>query len=148
MANLRVAIDVDGLDVAESTLDRLRGRASDLRAPLTQIGSELLRASRQQFRTGRGWRRLSAATRARKARQGLDPRRLVATGALERSLTRTSAARVSSADLTFGTTVFYARFHSGGTGRIPRRRPVTVRPAQRRAWREQITDHVLGDARP
>jgi phage gpG-like protein len=76
-----------------------------------------------------GWAPLAPATVAEKARRGLDPRILHATGRLRASLTARGgdAIRESHPDeMRFGTDVPYAAFHQRGTARMPRRRGIEL----------------------
>lgn len=142
---MRVSIETQGLGLAERELSMLGARATNLRPVFSRIGRDLLSAQRTQFASGRGWRRLAASTRKRKARQGLDPRRNVATGALERALTSASAVRVGRDELRYGVggAQFYARFLQSGTKTAPKRPVVRLRPVQRREVRERIEDYVI-----
>lgn len=145
---MRIDIDVRGLELSVGTIEGMRTRAGNLRPPLNKIARQLLLDQRRQFVTGRGWRRLAASTRRRKAAAGLDPRRLVAKGDLERALTSRSAVRITRTELRYGAgrDVYYARFHQTGRG-VPRRRLVVARPEDKREWRERIGEYVVGDAR-
>lgn len=107
-----------------------RARGESLRPLLTDWADFVLKVEQQQFRTGKGWRRLKASTRRWKERRGLDPRILVATGRLEKSLTSRAHPqhiRIIDRDGAFaGTRVFYARFHKKS------RPPARIRPDDRR----------------
>lgn len=134
---MRLELDVSGLQGAVADVDGLRRRSEDLRAPFAAIGRNILTAQRTQFRTGRGWRRLAAATRARKARKGQDPRRLVATGALEREATSASSLKFSRQELRYGVTQYYAKFQARY-----RRKPIVVRRVNRADWAQRLQEHI------
>lgn len=122
-------------------------------------------ATQGKFASG-GWAPLSPYTVAEKARKGLDPRILHATGRLAASLTGGSGKIevVSPHQMVFGTSVFYARFHQTGARsvrtsfdsfgtkyirdnrrRLPRRRPIELREQDRRDMVRTLQRHLLGE---
>ena len=111
------------------------------RPAFERLVGTMLQIEQQRFE-GRGvrWRRLAPSTVATDRRQGRDPRTLVLTGALRRSLTVKGApgqvVRLGDDYLTFGTRIYYAQFHKRGAGirgggKLPRRNPVGATKAQR-----------------
>jgi phage gpG-like protein len=112
--------------------------ADNLAAPvaaLEVVAVRLREAAEKQFDSegsyaSGGWAPLAAGTVAEKARKGLDPRILHATGALEQSLVTkfdpNHVERLSADTLTFGSTVPYGGYHQTGTGRMPKRPPVAL----------------------
>jgi hypothetical protein len=112
---MQVDVVVSGDRQAGALIDRLSRRLEDSTPAMHSLVDQLLEVEQERF-AGRGvrWRRLSAATRRIKAQQHLDPRPNVATGALMRSLTTRDApgqvVRVTPTSLTFGTSVWYAKF--------------------------------------
>jgi hypothetical protein len=120
---------------AAQLVSRLARRLEDGRPALVGLVDRILFFQRERFE-GRGarWRKLSPATRRTDVRQHRDPRTLVLTGALMRSLTVRGAPgqflTITATDLRFGTRIFYARFHKRGQG-VPRRAPAGLTRAQR-----------------
>lgn len=104
-------------------------------------------ATQGKFASG-GWTKLAPSTVAQKARRGLDPRILHATGRLSASLTGPGPGHieiVTPQSMIFGTEVPYARFHQSGTHRMPRRRPIELREQDRRGMVRTLQRHLLGE---
>ena len=94
-------------------------RALNLDPALRDTADELRRAADREFRAQR-WLPLRPNTVRRKREEGLDPRILIATGAMRESLTTRHGGnieRVSGNQLDFGSSVYYLEF-------TQRRRPV------------------------
>jgi phage gpG-like protein len=106
---------------------------------------QLLEAERERFDGGKGarWRKLAASTLRTDERQGRDPRPMIETGLLRDSLTRPGhpqqIVRVRPGQLTFGTRVYYARFHQRGQG-TPKRAVVGLTRIQRTRLVEALRD--------
>jgi phage gpG-like protein len=136
---VRLDLDVFGDKQVARELLRFGDRAADVRPAWNAIIGRLERLEAEQFdsqggRGSGGWAPLAPATVAEKARRGLDPRILHATGRLRASLTGRGgdAIRESHPDeMRFGTSVPYARFHQQGTSRMPRRREIELRELDR-----------------
>jgi hypothetical protein len=132
-------VDVDvvvrGEREAIELVSRLARRLQDGRPALVGLVDRILYFQRERFE-GRGarWRKLAPATIRKDRQEGRDPRTLVLTGALMRSLTVRGAPgqflTITATDLRFGTRIFYARFHRAGQG-VPRRAPAGLTRAQR-----------------
>lgn len=135
--NLDVDVRVSGDKEAAALADRLAGRLSDGTPALRGLVDTLLEAQAERF-VARGvtWKPTAASTRARDARGGRDPRLMVLTGALLRSLTvrgaRGQVVRITATSLRFGTRIYYARFHQRGDG-VPKRTVVGLTRLQRNA---------------
>jgi hypothetical protein len=112
---MQVDVVVTGDRQAAGVIDRLSRRLDDGTPAMRGLVDQLLEVEQERF-AGRGvrWRRLSPQTRRIKAEQGLDPRPNIATGRMMRSLTTRhgpgQVVRVTPTSLTFGTSVWYARF--------------------------------------
>lgn len=120
--------------------------ADDVEAPRAalEVAADILRkAVEEQFDTegghaSGGWPPLSEARVAAKARLGLDPRILRASGALFESLTRKFDSqhieRLSGSSLTFGSTVYYGIYHQSSSPRtvIPFRPPIGLTEQDKR----------------
>lgn len=118
-----------GEPLVARTLDRFAGRAEDMSPALSDVADVLRKSTRRRFDAqGSGsWPPLAPATVAAKARAGLDPRVLHATGTLRRSLTRKGDPNqeliVAPRFLVYGSKIEYARHHQLGEG-VPQRRPL------------------------
>jgi phage gpG-like protein len=121
---VRVDVHVDDRKAVAET-EKLVRRLQDGRPALLGIVDLLLAAERERF-SGTRWARVAPATLARDARAGRDPRLMVVTGALMRSLTERGAPdqilTVTPTTLRFGTRVWYAVFHQKGSAHPSRDR--------------------------
>jgi phage gpG-like protein len=116
MAEPRIDIEQRGVEHAAWDVNQIGERAANPRPFFRVVHEQIAQAEGNWFATqGRGsWPELSAATRERKARAGLDNGTLVATGRLRNSLTKSSGRgarrRATKTTMRFGTTVPYARY--------------------------------------
>lgn len=118
--------------------------AYDMRPAFDRIHDSFTRREIYQFSTqgglSGGWAPLAASTVAYKARAGLDPRILVATGKLKNSLTRKGNENhvytVTPDSMFIGSSVEYGKFHQSRAERhkLPRRPVVVLDDATRRNW--------------
>lgn len=124
---MRLDIEATGVTQAGERVTLIGDRARDPRPVLSEIADELLGAERRLFATGRGWAPLKRSTVQRKAREGLDPRPLHATGRLERALSVRGAPgqllQITRDELRVGlprgrSVAFYGRFQKA-RGRDP-----------------------------
>ena len=111
-----IDIRATGLHEADQALDALAAAALDLRPFWSELGADLSRTSQKRWPL----RRLS--------------------GRLRRSLTwrgstlgRGGVFEPTPDKLTFGSAVFYARFHQHGARNVPRRELIHVNPARHTA---------------
>lgn len=151
-----------GSGKAAGRLDRLADHAEHSAAFFQMVGDLLIEQSRRRWRNnGPGWKGLADSTKARKRRQGLDPRVMRATGALERALTVWGAPgqkwEHGDGKAEFGiyvggakggtafrvADVYYGAFAQAGKGEAQR---VIVRatPATRKRVLETLSDYLLG----
>lgn len=141
---VRVDVDVRGDREASQLLDRLARRLDDGRPQLLGLLDQLIAAERERFE-GRGarWRKIAPSTLRKDAQQGRDPRPMIATGDLRDSLTHRGdprmIVRVRPGTLTFGTRVWYARFHQRGEGQ-PKRTVVGLTRVQKQRLVESLRD--------
>lgn len=138
-----IEVRVTGEKATAQLLNRLSHRLDDGRTQLGGIVDQLLAAERARFRgQGQRWKPLASSTRKRDARGGRDPRLMINTGTLMRSLTVRGApgqiVRVTPTTLTFGTRIWYAKFHHRGQG-VPKRTLVGLTRAQKA--------HVVGEVK-
>jgi hypothetical protein len=125
-------ITTTGQNKAANVLNSIGGRGADARPAWPAIFTLFTGYEKERFDAlGPGWPPLAEATKESKARKGHDPRLMRATGALEKSLVadraRGGIRKKSRYQLTFGSKVFYARFHQTGRG-TPKRVLVEVTP--------------------
>ena len=137
----RLALDLDGDVQLRRELLRFAGGVDDPSPALEEIADRLLDIEAIQFASeggyaSGGWAPLSPAYLSAKVAAGLDSRILRRTGRLHASLTNANDAdhvrRITKSELEFGTAVPYAGYHQHGTSRMPQRRPVELREADRR----------------
>jgi phage gpG-like protein len=136
MSGMRLVIDLHGDEEVASGLARMAERTQRSRIARGNLG---------------GVKRLAPATLARKRRQHLSTRPLVGkTGDLLNSVSQRGHARqvlrIENDELTFGTSVYYARFHQFGEG-VPRRRVLNVTPKDRVPIARQIREFLIGGLR-
>lgn len=130
-----------GTQNSAAVLNSIGGRGADARPAWPSIFKLMQADTSERFAHGGegDWQRLAKETVESKARKRQDPRIMRASGALFKSLTadkgRGALRRKSRYQLTYGTSVFYARFHQTGKG-VPKRELITVDAALAR----QIVD--------
>lgn len=145
-----VEVIVRGDDQAAALLDRLGGRLEDGTPALTSLVDTLLEIHQDRILHQRGvrWKKLARSTLRRDRAGGRDPRPMIDSGRLLRSLTVRGApgqiVRVTPTSLRFGTNVWYARFHQQGKG-VPRRTVVGLSRQQRKLAVMNLRELLLGD---
>lgn len=147
---LGLSVKAKGDDVASRHLTELAKRGEDPRPAFRQVVEDVRGAEADWFGSGGAgtWPPLAASTLEAKARAGYPSSALVATGALQRSLTikrgKGAVRSISKRQLRFGTKLYYGRFHDTGKG-SPRRRVMIPLDAQaRRAMVKDVRDHMMG----
>lgn len=88
------------------------------------------RADRQMVR-GITWAPLKPSTIKQKRAKGWTDRPLVADGKLMRDLSSPGAIKISGKDLTYGSTIDYAKYHQEGTPKMARRKFVFLNKQDR-----------------
>lgn len=134
---MRIDIDVRGEKQASRKILRMGRRAGDTRPVLTAVAHKLAEIEEERFdHEGPGWAPLAQSTVAQKAREGLNPGILDATGTLRQSLSSLGAADqlliIHDGLLVFGTTVPYAGAHQRGTGHVPQRKVIDLQERDKR----------------
>jgi phage gpG-like protein len=151
-----VSVDVFGEKQVERELLRFSHAAMDMRPAGARFMEYMRSVERSQFdsegRTGSGgWTPLKPRTVAQKTARGLDPRILRAHDDLRKSLTNKShgnhVERISSDEFFFGTRDPKAKFHQGGTRKMPARRVVDLSERNRRAIVKIVQSHLMGEGR-
>lgn len=141
-------------------LGEMGERARDARPAMRKVADILATGVRESAETHGGhvsetWPPLAESTRERKARQGLPPEALRATGALLASLeghTAQTIHRVNKQSAVVGTKVPYARYHQRGfsasfgkVGKrgVPRRKLVGIARTDRENALELIQNYLV-----
>ena len=145
---MRLTLEVYGDRQLDRNLLRFDDRMGDLEPVFTELADDFLSIERQQFTSeggfaSGGWAPLADST---VRRRGSAHPILVEHGDLKASLTDAAAKgairEITSDSLFVGTDIDYAPFHQRGTGRMPRRRPVEFRDADRRRWVKAIQRYL------
>lgn len=151
---MRIDLEVRGVDVTARKLSRLGRRAVDMRPAFDRIADEFIEGERRRFSTGSGWAPLASATKARKRREGLDPRIMHATGRLEGVLTRRSAAGqvlvIDRDSITFGLKGGRSKGYAGvisqrGRKSQPVRKVVVLAQRERRRAKQIILEELMAE---
>jgi phage gpG-like protein len=148
-AGLELNIEVFGEVELSRQILRFTQVAEDMRPAFNDIHTDFLDVERRQFE-GQGigpsgkWAPLADSTKEAKARAGLDPRILIATERLFKSLTDESDADhvyFTTADsMRIGSAVGYGKFHQSreARSRLPRRPPVDLKESTKKKWVKYI----------
>lgn len=126
-----ISIHTEGLDAVRRRLQEMRERAEDLSPAWEELLDWWAHTNVEQFHSrGARWRTpwppLAASTRAQKRREGFLADPLVRTTRLRGELTGRplGVEHIRASEVDAGTDIPYARFHQGGTRRMPPRRLV------------------------
>ncbi len=143
---MEILISSSGDERIQARFRRLEHNLTDTTAVFAQITTALAAANDRSWARGV---KLAEATVERKAREGLPPQALVASGKLKASLTRPgkSAGAIRTilpGEMRFGTSIFYARFQNWGTASMPRHRVLKVTPTVRKLIKTLLSEHLLG----
>lgn len=140
-------------DTVVSRVADVERRLQGPRPVLEAIGEDFRELMGRQFESegryllGSAWAPLADSTLERKIRLGLDLRILHATLRLRSSLesrTAETVEEIRDTEAVFGTAVPYARYHQRSReARLPRRRMVVAREADRRRWRDGVRHWLL-----
>lgn len=131
---------------------RVGANAGNMRPAFDKVHDTIRNVEKKQFSTegaaySGGWAPLAPSTVRYKARRGLDPRILHATGRLRRSFTTKGdpdhVYRASADEMFTGSRVPYAKFHQLGTVRMPRRRPFELDELARREILKILQAHLV-----
>lgn len=129
-------------------LVELAERGGDPSPLLPSLDDDFRRAQDAQFASGRGWKPVSAAYSAQKAREGRGNRVGVYSGGLAESLSETGGYHVArfTRDKSFvvGSSNPVANLFGGKhrSRRQPKRKPVRFTPAMRREWLAWVQDYL------
>lgn len=157
MAGFVAELEVFGEVIVRRRMLRLADRIEDASGAFRAVARILERSTRANFASegassGPAWRELAPATRARKARLGLDPRILRATGRLYSALVDEGhAEHVEHAgphELRWGAAVPYGVYHQSTAPRtkIPYRPPVRLTEVDKRAVVRELQRAIVGEA--
>lgn len=146
---VNIRLEFYGDEQLNRTIDRSLEALDDATPAWDVIATSFARAERRQFRSeggyaSGGWRPLSPAYAAWKARHY--PGRLILerTGALKRSLTERplGVEVLLPRRMVIGSDVDYGRYHQRGDG-LPRRRPVELPESLRREWVKVLQRYII-----
>lgn len=149
---LRFRFEIEPNDVLLSrAISRLGEYATDLRPLWDRIQEDLRDSERKQFdsegkQSGRPWAPLSPRYAAWKAKHYPGNGILVRTGRLRIAATGTGGeleVRKSQREFLWRLLVPYAKYHQGGTSRMPQRRPVDLSDTRRRSWTKLLQRHLV-----
>src|SRR4051812_31916579 len=132
--------------------------AGDMRVGLNKIADDMFRVigatfSSQGRRYGGSWKALDPQTVKRKAAAGsLDPRILIASGALMRSVSHegdpNQIFQVTGSEIILDSTLDYAEAHQRGNDHVPKRQFIKFYPQDRRRWvgivQDELRNAILG----
>lgn len=156
MAGLLAEIEVHGVPIVRRRLLRFADRAMDATSAWEGVARILRRAVGLNFETygaygGSPWRALKPATRARKLREGLDPRILRATGRLFESFVNEASPdhiyEPGPQEFRWGSRVPYGVYHQSRAPRtkIPYRPPVRLNEVDRRGVVRELQQTMVGE---
>jgi phage gpG-like protein len=146
---LELNIEVFGEVELSRQLLRFTRVAEDMSPAFRDIHRDFLDVERRQFE-GQGigpagkWAPLAESTKAHKASAGLDPRILIGTERLFKSLTDEGDAdhvyTVTADSMHIGSRVDYGKYHQSRAPRtrLPRRPPVDLRESTKKKWVKYI----------
>lgn len=138
-------VTVKGADKAAVNLRDLGDRGSDIRRVSEKVRSVYRKSNLRHFDGDNRWKPLAPLTVERKAREGLDPRTLRASGALLKSLTAPRASGQvdvrEKTEFRFGTSVPYAQYQN------PTRDLIDLSHSERRTITDLISAYVAKDKR-
>lgn len=140
-----------GFRELQQQLNDLAARGGDPSPLLPGIADAFHDAQSEQYARGRGWKPLSAAYAAQKAREGRPAQVGVYSGGLRASLVsgadRHSVERVTrdKTSIIVGSSNPVANLFGGKhkTRKQPRRKPVRLTPVMRRQWLEWAQDYFV-----
>jgi phage gpG-like protein len=145
---MRLTLEVFGDVQLDRKLLRFEDHVGDLEPAFEALADDFLSIETRQFSSeggfaSGGWAPLADSTVQRRgsAHPILDDH-----GDLRASLTDAAAKGairdITSDSLFVGTDIDYAQYHQTGTARMPRRRPVEFRDADRRRWVKGIQRYL------
>lgn len=136
---------------AELRLKQMRERAGDLTPAFEKWGDDVAEEVRLNFAAegawfGSAWAALSPQYAAWKALHYPNKTILRRTDKLFDSLTERPMAveRIGKQQAVFGTDVKYARYHQGGTVKMPSRPFLELTAELQRKVNDRILDHIMG----
>lgn len=151
---VRLTWSVWGDDVIDRELLRFSERAvSDMTPAYVAVVHDIKQATVEQFqsegeRASGGWADLKPETWDRKYAAGYDPGTiLMATNRLFESLTaeehEDQVLIIEGGNLTFGSNVYYGKFHKTGTINMPARDPLEFTELDKVGWMKQLQRYIV-----
>ena len=151
---LELTIEAFGEVELSRQLLRFKTVAEDMRPAFNDIHNDFLAVEKAQFE-GQGigpsgkWAPLADSTKAAKERAGLDPRILISTEALFKSLTDPSDENHvyfhTSDTMVIRSLVDYGKYHQSRQPRtrLPRRPPIDLKESTKRRWVKYIQGWLI-----
>jgi phage gpG-like protein len=145
---MEVLVSVKGLDGIDKRFSRFARNLEETRPVFMEISEALAKSNKRAY--GRGVQ-LAEQTVETKARKGLPPEALVATGDLKASLTESSAKgairEITPHEMRFGTSIFYSRFINYGVPghNMPAHKVLKLTPTVRKLIKSLLREHLLGE---
>lgn len=147
--SFRLTLEFFGERQLDRTLDAIDARLHNMRPAWDALADRFAEVERRQFDSegkygSGGWKPLSPAYAAWKARRYPGKPILEREGDLRRSLTVRPfpVERFGRLDAEFGSDVPYGAFHQRGSGRLPQRRPVELPTSTREEWAKLLQRYV------
>lgn len=143
---MELRLDVFGETELSRKLLRFEKLVENPRPAFDMLHTQFLELEREQFESGGQyspeghWAPLAESTVAAKAAAGLDPRTLIATQRLFKSLTEAHSEdhvyHTTDDTMTIGSLVDYGKFHQSRAPRtrLPRRPPVAIPEQTKKHW--------------
>lgn len=151
-----VSVHIFGDEKFRYDTRQISARTADIRPALNLVVDDMMDTIETTFtsqgrRHGGSWKGLDAVTRRQKAKHGQDPRILIASGALMRSMTvrgdQNQRLEMTPRGFTLESTLPYALVHQRGNDRTPQRKFVDFYQADKVRWIGMIKRYILGGRR-
>ena len=153
VGGVRLVWSVWGDDVIDRELLRFSDRAvSDMTPAYVAVVHDIKQATAEQFesegqRAGEKWAELAPSTVAAKEAAGYEPGTILrATNLLFESLTEDEhedqVMIIEGGNLTFGSNVYYGKFHKTGTVNMPARDPLEFTELDKVGWMKQLQRYI------
>lgn len=150
MAGMRFTFAVEGEAQVDRTLARFADNVGDATPVWNKLADRFATVERRQFDSegaygSGGWPALSPKYAAWKARHFPGAPILVRSGELRDSLTERpfGIEVIQPGSMTIGSGTEYGRYHQGGAGNNPQRRPVELPENERREWVSMIQRFIV-----
>lgn len=146
------SFEVSGDIQVKRLFSRFGNKINDLVPALKNIRKRYYDVEKKQFASqggfgSGGWEALSETYRVRKAKLYPGKGILEASGDMKRSLTVPGSYGnvdiLEHDSLVLGTNLDYPVYHQHGTGHMPKRKPIELPEAEKRAWTSILHKHIF-----